>query len=65
MRTAKGTQLETYNMERKLRERTRARGSNLAAGNTPISWLNGLNGEPNSKLISRSPRSLRSEANVA
>ena len=39
--------------------------SYLAAGKTPNSWLNGLKGEPSSKLIFNWPRSLRSEANGA
>lgn len=37
----------------------------LAAGKTPRSWSNGLNGVPNSKLILSSPRPFRSDAKGA
>jgi len=39
--------------------------ANLAAGKTPKSWSNGLNGVPSLKLISSSPRPLRSDAKGA
>lgn len=38
---------------------------NLAAGRVPMSWSNGLNGSPKKNVISKSTRSLRSEAKGA